>query len=364
MKYKADWDVVQDRLIRFWEGNLNDCCLAVTAPRMKAADKEIQFIKPANVKEKWLDKNQRLNNWRYEFANTFYGGDAFPNLWVDMGAGIPAAFLGVSPHLGEDSIWFHGGHIIQDITARQNLTIDYSSRWWELTWEMVRFFCENANGDYFVSISDLSGSLDIAASLRSVQQILFDIMDYPNAVRSIICELDEIWVDVFKKNNQLINEYMIGCSDWMNIWCHKTVYSVQCDIGIMMSPDQYEEFVRPSIKYQVESLDYSMYHLHMFDTPCLSAQLDIILGIEKLDGIAFIPEPQPLGEDHGDDKWFPYYKRIQEKGKKLMMFGVKPASALKIIENLSLHGLHLQVSCASESEAKDLLQTAKRYRVK
>jgi len=268
--------------------------------------------------------------------------------------------VGAKPTLGGDSIWFHGNKVLRDFSKRPKLTINYNCEWWKLLWEMTEYFCQNANGDYFVSINDLGGTLDIAASLRGVQQILFDIMDEPDEVKAITRELDDIWLETFWENHRLISRYMRGCTEWMNVWCHKTVYSIQCDLATMLSPDQYAEFARPSIERQVSSLDYSMYHLHMYDTPGLSAQLDIMLDIEKLDAIAFIPET-PYAEGHGDARWFPYYKRIQEKGKKLMMYSVDPMMVLRFLEELSPKGLHIHTNCASEEEAKALLNAAGKY---
>ena len=359
MKYKQDWETAKNRLERFWEGSLDGCCLSVVAPRDKPAYNKIKYITPKNTTDRWKNKELRLNNFLYEFSATFYGGEAFPNLWVDAGPGSAAAFIGSAPHFSDDCIWFEHNKENYDLKSLLPFKIDKNCEWWHFLWELTEYFCENANGDYFVSVNDLGGTLDILASLRGTQQVLFDIMDQPQAVKTAVNQINDIWLEVFEKNYTLINKYMDGCSDWMNVWCHKPAYSVQCDIATMMSPDQYEEFVKPSIEKQVNSMDYSMYHLHMHDNPCLSAQLDMMLKIKNLSGIAFIPEP--LGSHHDEEKWFPYYERIQKSGKKLIMFSVNPQSVLKLMKRLSPHGLHIQTYCACETDANDLLHAAKKY---
>lgn len=362
MLYKEDWEKAKERLTAFWQGEVIDrCCVAVTAPRNRPVDSKIKFIEPKNLEDKWTNAKLILNNMIYQFSNTFYGGEAFPNLWIDLGPGVEAGFIGAKHYFGEDSIWYDGEHLIEDWVNMPEIKMNYESEMWKWLMEMTRYYSENANGNFHVSITDLGGTLDIVAYLRGAEQALYDMIDNPYEVKSLCQKIDDIWIKTFDKNNEIVNQFMNGCSDWMNIWCPGTVYSVQCDLATMSSPSQYCEFVLPSIERQVNHLDFSMYHLHMFDTPGLSEQLDIMLNIDRLTGIAFIPELQPLGMDHADERWFKYYKRIQEKGKRLMLFGVKPQSVEKLIKNLSVEGLHIHCNCDSEDEAREVLKKVEKW---
>lgn len=357
MKYKDNWDETYSRLTGYWNNTLSGCCLAVTAPRPPIGGETCP--PPVDLQQKWRDIDWRIKNARAEFARTYYGGDAFPNLWVDMGPGAIAGFLGAEPYLGEDCIWFEKSPILSTLTGRKPFVLREDNPWWQLTREYTEACCIDARGDYHVSINDMGGTLDIAADFRGVQQMLFDLMDEPEAVKEILEELDDIWLHVFDENHRIIHKTMPGCSDWMNIWCPDTVYSVQCDMATMLSPAQYEQFVLPSIEKQVRHVAHSMYHLHMYDNKGLSAQLDMMLDIPELDGIAFIAEP--MGEEPSDDHWIPYLKRIQAKGKKLMLFGRSPECVRKLLKTLSPEGLHLHCNCASEDEAKRLLEEARAF---
>lgn len=357
MRYKENWSETHDRLARYWAGTLEGCCLAVTAPRAPLHGETCP--PPKDLSQKWLNISWRIRSARAEFDRTHWGGDAFPNLWVDMGPGAVAGFLGAEPYLGEDCVWFEKKPMLASLRERKPLLLSEENPWWRLTRELTEACCADAQGDYHVSINDLGGTLDIAADFRGVQQMLFDLMDEPDAVETLLSELDAIWIQCFNENYRWIAKTMPGCSDWMNIWCPDTLYSVQCDMATMLSPAQYERFVLPSITKQVRTLAHSMYHLHMYDTKGLSDQLDIMLNIPELDGIAFIAEP--IGEDASADHWLPYLRRIQAKGKKLILFGQTAQSAWKLLNRLSPVGLHIHAACQNEEESQALLRAARPY---
>ena len=50
----------------------------------------------------------------------------------------------------------------------------------------------------------------------------------------------------------------------------------------MMSTDMFDEFVRESLRYQMEHLDYSMYHL---DGPGAIKRLDSLMSLERLNAL-------------------------------------------------------------------------------
>lgn len=350
MRYINNWDETRDRLTRYWNNTLDGCCIAAQAPRENGASHRTP---PASLQQKWLDINWRIRDERARFRETYFAGDAFPNLWVDMGPGAIAGFIGAEPYLGEDCIWFEKGPILSSLESPPAFRLDHEQNWLRRTKELTEAFCQDSQGDYHVSINDLGGTLDIAADLRGAQQMLYDLIDEPEAVEALLEQLDDLWLEAFDLNRAWIAPYMRGCSDWMNIWCPESVYSVQCDMATMLSPAQYERFVLPSIVKQVRHLSHSMYHLHMYDTKGLSDQLDMMLAIPALDGIAFIAEP--MGEDVSSERWLPYLRRVQAKGKKLMIFDQNAKRSFELAQRLSPIGLHIHANCASTQEANELI---------
>ena len=50
-----------------------------------------------------------VDRWDYNLSKQRYFGDAFPNIWLNFGPGVVAAFLGAELHTAPEAntIWFH-----------------------------------------------------------------------------------------------------------------------------------------------------------------------------------------------------------------------------------------------------------------
>lgn len=357
---KQDWDMVKQGFPSFWEGTpVKTCFFAVTAPKTTPIVSKLALREPLRPEDRWLDKDLILNNMLHEIAHTYYGGYSFPNLWVDLGPGVPAAFMGASIHFGKESIWFDGEHILKNWDDMSLLSMEENHPLWKKLLELTEFLSMNAQGRYHVSMTDLGGSLDIAAYFRGTQQLIYDMMDDPAEVEALIERIDPVWIEVFQKTHGLIQRHMDGCTDWLNLWCPGSSYAVQCDLAAVLSPALFEKFTIPSLLRQTSFLDRSMYHLHMYDKPAQSAHLDRMLEIAGLTGFAFIAES--YGKDSSDDCWFKYYRRIQDKGKRLMIDRFSPGGLEKLVKTLSPTGLYIRTECLSETEALDLMEKVEKW---
>lgn len=360
MVFKEDWEQVKQGFAAFWEGRPKGrCAFAATAPRDVPLLPGLERREPRRHEDRWLDPELILNNALYEFAHTFYGGLAFPNLWVDLGPGVPAAFLGAQHFFGEESIWYDGEHLLQDWQQAQNLEFRRDSLLWRKLLEFTQYYCDNAGGNFCVSITDLGGSLDIAAAFRGTQQIIYDMLDDPDEVAALIETIDWVWLEAYQTTRAIIGQSMEGTTDWLNLWCPGTSYAVQCDLAAVMSPALFERFAVPSLLRQTQFLDRSMFHLHMYDKPAQAAQLDILLDLPRLSGIAFIAES--YDKDTSDDRWFPYYRRIQEKGKRLMIDRFSPEGLEKLVKSLSPDGLYLRTECRTQAQALQCMENVEKW---
>ncbi|MEJ2251388.1 MAG: hypothetical protein P8Y70_12335 [Candidatus Lokiarchaeota archaeon] len=129
--------------------------------------------------------------------------------------------------------------------------------------------------------------------------------------RSIILEKT---LKVYDKLQTIIEKYSDGCNSCIPLWCHKRYYPIQYDFAAMLSPKYFERFTLPDIKTQLESLDYSIYHM---DGPRQIPHLDSILSISSLIGIQWVPGAG--AEPADNERWMSFYKKIQESGKNLIV---------------------------------------------
>jgi hypothetical protein len=235
------------------------------------------------------------------------------------------------------------------------------SEMWRVVNGITEFFCKNAKNKYFVSMTDLGGSLDIIATLRGTQNLLYDLYDYPEEVKTLIETTDEIWLEVYDKLQKLAGSYIDGMCTWLPVWCKERMYTLQCDFSVMISPSQFEEFVKPTLAKQANFLDKAIYHL---DGPEQIKHLDQILDIEGINGIEFVPMPTGNYLDTGNEIWYPLYKKIQEKGKILILRCMNPSKIEKLLENNSPKGLFITTTCDTEDESKDLLKKVEKWSIR
>ncbi len=360
MLFKEDWDKCKERFDAFWEGEMIDrCCIAIYAPRRKPVDSKYELREARDLIEKWTDSEFLMNQAMHYFSNTYFGGEAFPLHWVNLGPGVAASFIGASYVLAEDTVWFDRNPIIHDWNNMPEIRFDENSEMWKIVYGITEDFLEKAKGNYFVGITDLGGNLDIAASLRGTQNLLLDIYDNPEGVKSLVNKIDEIWFSCYSKLQELINKYMEGTSAWMGLWCRQRWYPLQCDFSAMLSPAMFEEFVKPSLSREAEFLDKSIYHL---DGPGEIPHLDHLLDIDRLTGIQWTPGAG--NPNVCDEKWYPMYKRIQEKGKNLVLLGAEPGNVEKLLDNLSPKGLYISTWCETEDDCRELLKIVEKRSIR
>jgi hypothetical protein len=360
MKYKEDWDRSRERYSAFWQGELMDrCCCSVIGPREKPLHPFPLMRAPRDLEQNWLDAEFRLERTLYTFANIYFGGDAFPMFWNNLGPGVAAAFMGANWRLAEGTVWFDADPPIKEWGNRQPIRLDRDSPMWKTTQRMTELFCENAGDDFLVGITDLGGSVDIAASLRGSDRLLYDLYDYPDDVKKLVTEIDIAWKQAYDSLQGLIEGYGKGSCAWMGMWCPGRWYPLQCDFSSMISRGMFDEFVRPALAEEAKWFDRSIYHL---DGPGEICHLESILEIEGIDGIQCVPGTMYQERTGGyyqsfyNELWLPVMKRIQQKGKLLVLNEVNGIELDDIIGSLSPKGLFMSMTGKSESEAVEFVK--------
>ncbi len=354
MYFKPDWKESERRWEAWWEHELLDRALvAVTAPR----DNPLPHAPVPDIgtdwTAKWTDPQYLQPLHEAKFATTFYGGEALPLWWVNLGPGIMATYLGINPVFAESTVWFDQDRSIADWADAPQIELSPDNRWWNLTQRLAEAAMANAAGRYIVGTTDFGGPLDIVASLRGTSELLIDLIDSPDAVRSSSRKIVHVWHQYYDILDAQIRTVQDGTSAWLGLWSEQTWYPLQCDFCAMISPAMFEEFVLPDLEEQCRQLDKSIYHL---DGPGEIPHLDMILAIPELTGIQWVPGD---GQEPVDSaRWLPLYRRIQAAGKNLVLNGARPERIPWMLRELQPEGLYISTSCRSQGEAEELLAAA------
>ena len=339
-----DWNRVRLDTAAWWEGELNRplVYLAVTDPIPPE-----KFMPPLH--SYWtnypleMPAGDILDRFEPRFAATHFYGDAFPWHWLNFGPGVAAGFLGARVHSVYEpfeTVWFSPPQEIQ--LKDLQLSYDATNPWWLRVREMTAALVERYGGSLVVSLTDLDGNLDILASFRGTQNLLFDLHDCPEEVDRLTRTITELWLRYYDEQHLLMLPNGLGTSSWAPIWSQGKTYMLQSDFAYMISPSMFERFVLPDLTTCCNHLDHGFYHL---DGKGQIGHLDLLLSIERLRGIQWIPgDGQPPPQE-----WLPLLKRIREGGKLCQVF-VTPEGARTIVKHLGGRGFLFVIQPVSASD--------------
>ncbi len=263
---------------------------------------------------------------------TFHG-DSWPRWFPNFGAGIIAGFQGATLGVDENTVWFES----PENTSLGSIQINYDSEnyWWRWVKAITQSAVERWGNQITVATTDLGGNADILASLRGTQNLLMDLYDVPDEFDRLVAETTQLWIRYYDELHAIIKTAHNGTTTWAPMWCPGRYYMLQSDFAYMISPPMFERFVLPDLETICNHLDYGFYHL---DGKNQIPHLDMMLGIENLHGIQWIPgdgAPPP-------EKWLPLLKRIRDAGKLCQLY-VSAEGALTIAKELGGKGFTFMI---------------------
>jgi hypothetical protein len=359
LTWKSNWPDTRRRLLNWWNRKgvvigmwgapETDHCLRenIAAPAV-----------PATLDERYCDAAFRAAQNHYRLARSLFPFDILPMATTDLGPGSLSLFAGSSPEFSEDTVWFHP--CIADVAEPETLPpirFDPSNPWWRTT-EAIMTACANAaRGQYLVGCPDLIENMDVLASLRGGQTLLFDLMDRPDWVEAKIWEINQLWFDAYQRIYDIIKLEDGGAGyGAFYLWGTGKTAKVQCDASAAFSPDMYRRFVMPALSAQCEWLDNSLYHL---DGTQAMVHLDTLLEIEALDAIEWTP--QAGIEPGGHRRWYDLYRRILAAGKSVQVVGVEHDDVIPLLDAIGTDGVYLMTTFTGETDAERLLDRVSAY---
>ncbi len=348
-----DWARVERNTNAWWAGELDRPLVYLSAtdpvPSATARDQVKRYGFLSNYSFD-LSVETIVDLHEPTLAATHYYGDAFPCWWMNFGPGMMAGFLGAQVHSvsePSETVWFtpppDGGpeHVPID---KLDFAIDPYNAWWQRIQALTQAAVERWNGMLAVGHTDLGGNLDILASFRNTEGLLYDVIDHPDEVERLVGRITELWVRYYDELDAIIRPACRGTTCWTPLWSPGKTYMLQCDFSYMISPAMFERFVVPDLVACCEHLDHGFYHL---DGKGEIPHLDLLLSIQRLRGIQWIPgDGQPPAHE-----WLPLLERIRAGGKLCQVF-VTPEGARTIARNLGGKGF-LFVIQADAGEFRD-----------
>jgi len=277
---------------------------------------------------------QILDDFQPYLETTHWLGDAYPKWWVNYGAGTVAAFLGSKLTWQPDTTWFWP---LEKVQSLEEIQPHYAAEnpWWLRVRETTRQAVERWKDQVLVGITDLGGNLDILASLRGSEKLLFDLTDDPDEVERLSRQITALWLRYYDELVSITDLSGRGNACWGPVWSPGRGYMLQCDFSYMISPRMFQRFVMPDLQACCDHLEYAFYHL---DGRGELPHLDQMLAIERLRGIQWQPgDGQPMADD-----WPEVLQKIRSVGKLVQVF-VTTQGALDIKKELGGRGFLIHI---------------------
>ena len=191
MLYKEDWEDAQRRLVAWWDCQVIDRpAIQVTAPRDRPPFDVAQGREPverlpaaepplATLEEARIVPEVVVAHNEHRFARTWFGGEAFPYIFVNLGPGIASTYLGGNAVIDENTVWYPASHDTVDEIA--DLPFDRQSRWWQITTAVTEGCAQAGKGKWLTSITDIAPSIRPFALMMlacvSVNSVLTALLD-------------------------------------------------------------------------------------------------------------------------------------------------------------------------------------------
>ena len=342
----------KERWIAWWNGEIIDRCLVnISAPNtvpMTSDEKKLFQVSdvPADLLHYWTDAEWIAKRNRSYMAHTWYGGDTFPLINLNLGASGHAGFFRNSRYSFDNrSVWFFPS--VSDVSE---LEFDENSFLYKKTLELAKALAEESNGDYMISMSDCSGNIDALSHLVGPEELMFKMIEEPDEVLEALNKIQHSYKKIHEETFKIVKDVNMGgsCVGWLQTWAPGLHAQMQSDMSVMFSNDMFKQFVEPELRAQADFMDYSLYHLDGMEQ---IRHLDTLLSIENLHAVQWT---QVAGQPPCTE-FIPELQKIQKAGKKLIL-QISPRHIETLMQNLSSKGLLLNLAARSQEEGQAILK--------
>jgi hypothetical protein len=386
MKYKNNWEETKVKWNNYWKRENTGrplMCVIARKPEIEEVyqqkkDSGIQVYSPIcqgadyslpkelmygdNMEDKYQNAERMVARYRHFCETHEFLGESFPNINVDFGPGSLAGYVGSDIKFSEDTVWFE--KCVDEWDSFPKIQFDSENKWWKKHYQLVKDIRRLAGDDFYVGMPDLMENIDVLASLRGTQDMIFDMVDEPEVVTERIKQVSDCYFDYYDRFYDLIKNDQDGGSAYtvFQIWGTGKTAKLQCDFGAMMSPDNYRDFILEPLRAQAKKLDHVLYHL---DGPDCIRHMDAIMEIDEIDALQWTSGD--YGPDGTLEDWYQIYDKARKAGKGLWVkvysgeFEDWLKNVDRIVARYGSHCLFLMFPEMSLDEANRLLEHADKY---
>ncbi len=352
--YRDDMDEARERLTRWWNGDdIGRPVLLVTAPR----ETPLEAVPAMTEPEGWVTHYSTSNlEYRVYLArracvNTYYLAEAVPTVGSDLAPNTLALYLGCRGLERPGTVWCEPFIRNADFVPFQ---FDPNNVYWQFTLRLARELLGVGEGKWLVQIPDLIEGLDTLAAMRGTELLLVDLVERPDWVHHCLRCITELYFGYYDILYELFRDETGGSVFWM--WAPGRMAKFQCDFSAMISPTFFQEFMVPVLREMTRRVDYCMYH---WDGPGALRHHDLLLAIPRITMIQWTPGEGNEPPTH--PRWWPYYHKTIEAGKKVYIAHGCSVADLEVLKKEfgpKFHQFALHIHADSLQQANAAIRAA------
>lgn len=361
MQYKKDWEATKQRFDDYWK------CQNTGRPIMRVTGIKPEYdpyglpagLKSKDMEDKYMNAQGIVNRFRHYCETHEFLGESFPNLNADFGPGSIAGYLGSEIVFQDKTVWFEP--CVEDWEGCKPLVFDPENIWFK---KHITLFdeCKKLIGnDFPIAIPDLMENVDVLASLRGAQELIYDMIDEEEEVVRRVQQITDVYqkyYDAFYKYAQ----YEGGSAYTVfQIFGSGKTQKLQCDYSALLSPEYFRTFVLDSLKQAVKGVDNVLYHL---DGPDAIKHMDALMEVDGINAL------QWTSGDHGPDgtleEWDVIYDKARAANKALWVkvysgeFDDWIRNTERIVKKYGSKGLYLFFNDMPLDQANQLIAYAEK----
>ncbi len=295
--------------------------------------------------------DEALEFLAYYAEVTGNAGEGFPFLFANLGAAMMPALITNYTQFKGTTIWVEQE---EPWDWDRLLAIDEDARtpYAEAALEGVRRLARRLSGKFVIAPPELGGLLDVLAGMRGTQNLLTDLLLYPDNVKTVLEKLDRIWLKYYREFSEIIDPANHGAyAVTMRYLSSKPNVVGSCDFSAMIAPEMFQEFFIPYLQRDLERFPGRVvYHL---DGPGELPHVEHLCAQESLYGVQWVTGAGNPG--NLDERWDPLYRQLLDAGKRVFLCGGPRERLPEFFKRFPAREFFVPFTARGEQHAQELL---------
>jgi hypothetical protein len=351
---KPDFNICMERIYAWYNHEIIDRVpIRFSAHNAEYNDNiELPGYSWNSLKERWFDTDYQLELFEYKLSHSTFNAETFPVFWPNLGPEVFTAFYGVELEYKE--VTSYSIPSIKSWDQLENIKLDFNNPYLRKLEEMTHAALKRCNGKYLVGYTDIHAGIDCAAAFRDPQQFCIDLLLEPEQAKRIVDISSRDFHAVYNHFDTILKSHNQLSVTWMGIPSYGKMHIPGCDFASMLSPEDFDIFVLPSIIKEIAPMTHNIFHV---DGKGVARHLDKILQLSEINAIQWV---QGMGVDTPIMQWVPLIRKVQNAGKSLVI-DLKVSELEPFINSIDPEGILLCIDTDPDTQ-KDIIKRVLKWK--